>query len=206
MGIGLRGSRAVGMALLVTAVWVTGAWAGAPAVTALAQRAPADHDAQSRAYFTDLELLTQDGERVRFYSDVLRDQVVLINFIFTHCEGACPMLTHRLTQVRDLMGSEEAQRVRFVSISIDPERDTPEALKAFSQEQRADDENWWFLTGEPDHVHQVVKRLGQYSPDVEAHSTLLLAGNVRNRHWMKIPPNTPAPAIATKLGVLVAEE
>jgi protein SCO1 len=162
-------------------------------------------DAEDRAYFTDRVLLTQDGAQVRFYSDVLKEQVVVINFVFTTCDGACPLITHKLLQVREALGAEKAERIRFVSVSIDPERDTPAALKAFAQRQRADLPGWLFLTGASADVEHIVKKLGQYTPDVESHSTLVLAGNVATRHWMKVPPHMPPMAIAERLRALLGE-
>ena len=59
------------------------------------ERSAEEAEAAAREYFTDTILVTQDGEEVRFFTDVLKDQVVAINFIFTHCLGACPMITER---------------------------------------------------------------------------------------------------------------
>ncbi len=70
----------------------------APAKTVVAA---ANQHEKSRSYFTDLELVNQDGEKVRFYTDVLKDRVVLINFIFTNCGDACPMATHKLNLVKN---------------------------------------------------------------------------------------------------------
>ena len=170
-----------------------------------APSAPAtvDHDQKSRQYFTDLEVVTQDGEKVRFYTDVLKDKVVLINFIFTNCGDACPMATHKMTMVRDRLEGSMGNPVFFLSISIDPERDTPAAMKEFARQHKADHEGWLFLTGKPQDLNHIVKKLGQYSDDVEMHSTLMLAGNVKKRHWMKITPMTPPPIIAEKLRTLV---
>jgi len=173
-----------------------------PTQTAVASDAPTvaraaaeDDDAKAREYFTDLELVTQDGEKVRFYTDVLRNRVVLINFMFTNCQDACPMMTRMLTQVETLLG-EDRSKVELVSISIDPERDSPAAMKEFAKKHGADHEGWVFLTGEPDRVNYIVKKLGQYTDEVEAHSTLMLAGNVREMHWKKVPPMVPPSGIA----------
>jgi cytochrome oxidase Cu insertion factor (SCO1/SenC/PrrC family) len=163
----------------------------------------ADPDAKDRAYFTDLDLVTQDGKSLRFFTDVLKDQVVLISFLFTNCGNACPLQTRALVEVAGLLGDEVGKSLRFVSISIDPERDTPAAMKAFAQKHGADRAGWLFLTGDPANVNAVVKKLGQYSPDVEAHSTLLLAGNVKEKHWVKIPPNLPPQGIAQRLRELI---
>jgi len=187
------------------------AWSAAPgsgnaAVVPAPAANPARTEAASRQYFTDLELVTQNGEEVRFYSDVLKDRVVLINFVFTRCQDACPMLVQKLIKVKQLLGEELSQTVYFVSISIDPERDTPEDMKAFAEKLKAQMKSWIFLTGTPDNVNHIVKKLGQYSPDVEDHSTLLLAGNVKTRHWMKIPPNIPPGGIAEKLRLLADDD
>jgi len=161
-------------------------------------------DEASREYFTDLELVTQDGEPVRFYSDVLRDQVVVISFIFTNCMDACPLITQKMRIARDMLGSELGSKLRLVSISIDPERDTPEAMKQFAEDQGADG-NWLFLTGAPENIKQIVMKLGQHSPDVNAHSTLLIAGNVNQRHWTKIPPMAGPEGVAASLRALLEE-
>jgi len=165
-----------------------------------------DHEAESRSYFTDLELVTQDGETVRFFSDVLKDWVVLINFVFTHCEDACPMATQKLLKVSAMMGEEIGRSVRLVSISIDPERDSPAAMKKFAKTQGADQDGWLFLTGAPANVNQVVRKLGQYTSDVESHSTLILAGNVNKRHWVKVTPMMQPPIIMETLHRLMDEQ
>jgi cytochrome oxidase Cu insertion factor (SCO1/SenC/PrrC family) len=155
----------------------------------------------ARSYFTDTELLTQDGQRVRFYSDVLQDRAVLINVVFTNCEDACPLITHKLMDVRKLL-SDSGNDIWFVSISNDPERDSPQALKKFAQEQGVDESRWVFLTGGKEAIATVLGRLGQMSRTVEEHSTLLIAGNVAAKRWSKIRPDAPVPAIAERLQVL----
>ncbi len=160
---------------------------------------------QTREYFTDLSLLTQDGESVRFYTDVLKDRVVLINFIYTNCKDTCPLMTQMLLKVRDSLGEMFDNPVRFISISTDPKRDTPQALTEFATQQKANDPGWVYLTGEKENIDFILKRLGQYTPNFEAHTTMMIAGNVRTRHWMKIPPMTPVPAIVAKLQSLASE-
>jgi len=172
------------------------------AMSADAQQSVEEIEAASREYFSDTYLLNQDGEEVRFYTDVLKDQIVVINFIFTNCQGACPMMTQKLRMARDQLGEDAGKKVRFVSISIDPTRDTPAAMREFASKQHADGD-WVFLTGVPDNVDYVVKKLGQYFPDVEEHSTLMIAGNVKTRLWMKIPPQVPPAGVAEKLRELI---
>ena len=164
-----------------------------------------DEIARAREYFTNLELINQDGETVRFFDDVLKDKIVVVNFIFTNCEGACPLMTHKLSLVRDRFEDKIGNPLHFVSLSIDPERDTPAAMKAFAQEHQADHEGWVWLTGNPEHLDMIVKLLGQYAPDVESHSTMMLAGNVNAAHWIKIQPYEMPPQIIQKVQLLLEE-
>lgn len=76
----------------------------------------------------------------------LRGKVWIASFIFTHCAGQCPILTHHLALVqRDLPVRED---LKLVSISVDPDRDTPAALSGYAAENKADRSRWWFLTGD----------------------------------------------------------
>lgn len=156
----------------------------------------------ARTYFTDTPLLTQDGKEVRFYSDVLKDRVVVLNVIFTNCDDACPLITRKLKEVRDGMGAELAKKVHFISISSDPERDSPQALKDFALKNEAADPNWTFLTGTRANIDTVLTRLGQLSRSPEEHSTLLIAGDVPNKRWSKIRPDAPPVAIVERLRLL----
>ena len=162
-------------------------------------------DAKARDYFTNLEVIDQDGNRLRFYDDVLKDKVVAINFIFTNCQGACPLMTQNMSMVRDMLGLELGKDIHFISVSIDPVRDTPAAMKEFAQTHRADQDGWRFVTGDPENLAHIVTRLGQYTDDVEAHSTLLIAANVRTAHWTKIPPNVPPNGVVERLRLLIEE-
>ncbi len=164
-----------------------------------------DEEERAREYFSNLELINQDGETVRFFDDVLKDKVVVINFVFTNCQGACPLMTHKLSLVRDQFEDKIGKPLQFVSLSIDPERDTPAAMKAFAEEHQADHDGWVWLTGKPENLDNIIKRLGQYAEDIEAHSTMMLAGNVNAAHWVKIQPYEMPPQIAQKIALLLEE-
>ncbi len=164
----------------------------------------AEQQAKARSYFTDLSVVDQDGQERRFYSDVLKDRVVLINFIFTSCEHACPLITQHLASVKDQLGLDLSRKIHFISISVDPERDTPEALRVFMQKQEIEMQpSWEFITGDKTNLDTIIRKLGQYTDSIDGHSTLLLAGNVNNSHWMKIQANLPPQAIAEKLKRLI---
>ena len=168
-------------------------------IAAVRRKAP-----DARAYFTDLEMQDQHGRKLKFYSDVLAGKVVMLNFVYTSCEDACPLITQAIVAVKDQIPEIFGKPVHFVSISVDPVTDTPERLREFAAANRADVAGWTFLTGDPDNVTHILKKLGQFSEEREAHSTLLIAGNVPAKRWSKIRPEAPATAIAERLRALAA--
>lgn len=161
--------------------------------------------ADSRTYFTDLELRTQDDKAVRFYTDAMEGKTVVINFIYTNCTDACPLITQKMLQVRDLLGDKFNRDVFFVTISTDPARDTPAELKKYAQKQSADVPGWLFLTGSKENIATILKKFGSYSDKVGDHSTLLLAGNVPVRRWAKLRPDAQAQLIAERVSVIAAD-
>jgi cytochrome oxidase Cu insertion factor (SCO1/SenC/PrrC family) len=202
------------MKSLITRIIVLGiglAVAGAAASLAFAQAAKAPTadqvtpEEKARHYFTDLEVVDQNGRRLRFYSDVLKDRVVLISFIYTNCRDACPLITQKLIQTRRLLVDAVKDDIWFLTISIDPERDTPQAMKKYARQQGVDESRWLFLTGPKRNLTHIVKKLGQYTEDINAHSTLMLAGNTRTRHWTKVMPMVPPDGVAAQLRELAEE-
>jgi cytochrome oxidase Cu insertion factor (SCO1/SenC/PrrC family) len=166
----------------------------------------AEQDEAAREYFTDLEVVDQNGKRMRFFTDVLKDRVVVINVIFTNCQDACPLVTQKLMQTQDRLVPAIKDDVWFVSISTDPERDDSAALKNFAKAQRVDEHNWLFLTGPKQNIDQILKKLRQYNPNINAHSTQLLAGTTRERHeWIPVSPAIPPAGIANILRSLAEE-
>ena len=106
----------------------------------------------------DFSLVDQDGRRVALTD--LRGQTLLLDFVYTHCPGPCPILTGTHVAVQRALPAELAGRVRFVSISLDPARDTPEVLRSYASARGADLARWSFLTGEVGVVEDVLRRYG----------------------------------------------
>ncbi|MEQ1806064.1 MAG: SCO family protein [Burkholderiaceae bacterium] len=156
-----------------------------------------------QAYFTDRELLTQDGARVRFYSDVLKGRLVVLNTIFTNCEDACPLITTQMNAVRAKLGPAFGRDVHFVTITSDPQRDTPQALKKWAGRRSADVPGWTFLTGKKSDVEHILQKLGQWSQNIESHSTQLVAWNFVTDRGRKMLPNLPPETIAAQLTLLM---
>lgn len=172
----------------------------APPAAAAADPAQAQaREAKARAYFGDDVLTDQDGVQHRFYTDLLSGNVVLINVVFTHCPSACPMMTERLKRVRRELGPGFGDRVRFLSISVDPARDTPEALKAFAARHAADEPGWRFLVADEAVLKRLLQRLGQWADNPDDHTTLLIAGNAQAARWTKLRPDAPPEKIAAEL-------
>jgi len=157
----------------------------------------------ARSWFTDSILLDQRGRELKFYSDVLKDQVVVVNFIFTRCPGTCPVQTAKMSELYKELGGEMGRTVRFVSISVDPDNDTPAKLLEFADRYKAGD-GWFFLTGEQESLDQVTRRLGAYNSLVEAHSPLFLLGNVSREHWVKMRPSASVATLAGEVRKLLA--
>jgi len=172
----------------------------APAKGPAAQAVPSPGGAQeARAYFTDLELRTQDNKPVRFYTDAMEGKTVVINFIYTNCKDACPLITQKMLQMRDLLGDRFNKDVFYVTISTDPARDTPAEMKKFARKQSADLPGWMFLTGSKENIEVILKKFGGYSKNVEEHLTLLLVGNVPVKRWTKLRPDFPAQLLAERV-------
>ena len=174
----------------------TGAHGNQPQVDSAKRQA---REQRARDYFGDDVLIDQDGRRLRFFSDLLRERTVLINVIFTHCEDACPLMTKRLRSVRQQLGPAFGDTVYFLSLSVDPERDTPDALKAFAERHKADEPGWRFLVADQTTMTRVLKRLGQWTDDPQDHTTLLIAGNASKAHWTKLRPDASPLQIADQL-------
>jgi len=156
----------------------------------------AEHD-RARSYFSDTVLKTHTGEDVRFYSDVLEGHTVVISFIFTSCEDACPLINKQLEMVQKEIGARMGDDIRFVSISVDPENDTPEVLSEYRQRFNASP-GWIFLTGDAEAVDTVGEKLGQVF-EREAHLTGLLVGNTNTARWRKIPSYLPPNVISAQV-------
>jgi protein SCO1/2 len=106
----------------------------------------------------DFVLVNQDNQS--FPSTQLRGKVVVLNFIFTTCTDVCPIFTANLAQLQRTLNSRYSGDVFFVSITTDPEVDSPKVLKAYAQRHNADFKNWAFLTGSEAELKRVWKSFG----------------------------------------------
>ena len=140
--------------------------------------------AAAQKYFTDVELVNQDADRVRFYSDVLKGKTVVINAFFTTCTSVCPPMSRNMEKVQEALGERVGRDVFLVSISVDPLTDTPARLKQYAQRFHAR-KGWTFLTGKKENVDWALYKLGQYVESKDDHKTVWIIGNEATGLWKK---------------------
>jgi len=106
----------------------------------------------------EFTLTKQDG--VRLALKELRGKVLAITFIFASCADTCPLLTAKMAGIQDRLGADFGKKIYFVSITVDPERDSPEVLKRYAEAHNANSAGWAFLTGTKAEIRDVAKRYG----------------------------------------------
>ncbi len=154
-------------------------------------------------YFPNTELTTHEGEKVRFFDDLIEGKIVAINFIYTTCPDVCPLETAQLTRVQKIMGDRIGKDIHFYSITIDPENDTPERLKEYRGRFGA---KWTFLTGDKQEIIELRRKLGLYiegaddGPNKNNHNVSMIIGNQKTGRWMKRSPFENAHVLADQLG------
>jgi protein SCO1/2 len=138
-------------------------------------------------YFPNVVLTTQDGKQVKFYDDLLRNKMFAINLIYTHCTDVCPLETAKLGQVYKLLQDRMGKDLYFYSITIDPKRDTPTVLKAYSEKFHTGP-GWYFLTGKKADIDAIRQKLGialrPNSDPLTGHTTSMMIGNEATGQWI----------------------
>ncbi len=154
-------------------------------------------------YFPNTDLITHDGKKVKFFDDLIKGKIVSVNFIYTSCPDVCPLETAQLVRVQHILGDRMGKDVHFYSITIDPENDTPEALREYRSRFKA---NWTFLTGDKEEIRNLRRKLGLYIEGVEEggnqlnHNVSMIVGNQKTGRWMKRSPFENPHVLADQLG------
>jgi protein SCO1/2 len=167
------------------------------ALLALAERPPAppvppiDYQAYTsralREHFPNVPLVTQDKKTVRFYDDLIKDKVLIIQFMFTNCEQFCPMITPNLVRVQKELQERAANGVTMISITVDPTHDTPGVLKEYASKFHVRP-GWQFLTGQKSDIDRIRRGLGVYDSDDKKieHMNVLTIGKESTGQWLAI--------------------
>jgi protein SCO1/2 len=145
---------------------------------------PAPNERAAEKYFTDTVLVDQDGKEQRFYTDLIKDKVVIINAMFATCKDSCPTMEANFARIQKWLGPKLGTDVRLISISVDPETDTPPVLKQYGGRFDARP-GWYFLTGKKQNVDLILHKLGLYVENKQDHLNLFLIGNDHTGLWKK---------------------
>ena len=184
--------------LLVGAAAVLGTAGAMAAGLPITQSDPRELMRQRR--FPNVPLLTHTGKEVRFYDDILKDQKVVINFMYTVCTNICTPVTQNILEAQRLLG-DFGKDINFYSISLTPLDDDPATLRAYMKDQQIG-KGWTFLTGKPGDIERVRKGLGfsqgnaEADADITNHAGMLRIGNERMVSWSHAQGVTSGRAIA----------
>jgi protein SCO1 len=132
----------------------------------------------------DVTLIDQNGIRVELRDAVTSDKPVFVDFIFATCTTICPVLSAGYTSIQRRLG-DDLDRVSLVSITIDPENDGPEELKAYLERYRAKP-GWQFLTGTRADIDKVMRAFDAYVPDKMSHKPLLFIRTPSDGSWVRL--------------------
>lgn len=155
-------------------------------------------------HLPNIELISQDGKRVRFYDDLVKDKKFVINFMFTHCDKACPMITANLARVQKMLPDRIGHDIFIYSITLKPEDDSPRVLKQYAKAFNAGP-GWLFLTGRPKDIQLLRAALGFTYPDpvqdadLNNHIGMLRIGNEPLMRWAACEGQAHASWIATTI-------
>jgi protein SCO1 len=188
-----------------------GAASAALAPFALASSGAAQSE-DGAAWFTNVEVTTHDGRTLRFYDDVMKGKILLINFFFTDCDAICPLMTENLARVQELLAPRIGRDIFMVSITLQPEHDTPEVLAAYARSYGVGP-GWLFLTGKGADIELLRHRLGfvdsdpAQDADPEQHIGTVRIANEPLHRWAMSPALVnPAALIRTVKRVIPEQE
>jgi len=155
-------------------------------------------------YFPNFEVTTHEGKKVRFYDDLVKDKIVVINFMYAQCEGICAPITRNLKRVQSLLGERVGRDIFMYSISLKPEEDNPQKLKHYMQMHRIKP-GWTFLTGKPDEIDTLRRKLGfsdtkaKLDKDLTNHIGMIRYGNEARQWWAMCPGQANPPWIVESI-------
>jgi protein SCO1 len=117
-----------------------------------------------RLHLPNVPLVTQDGNRVLFYDDLVKDKIVTINFFYAKCDELCPLVIGNLVKVQKLLHEQVSKDIRMYSITLKPEEDSPHVIRSY-MERHGVKPGWIFLTGKSADIETLRRGLGFSYPD-----------------------------------------
>lgn len=176
-----------GIALLVLTATVAAAQASHDdhRAHAASTSVPADQPVVGSLSIPEVSLLDQEGQEVRFYSDLVKGKVVAINFVFTTCTTICPPMGANFASLQRLLRDRGGREVHLISVSVDPAVDTPARLKNWASKFGAEP-GWTLVTGPKPDVDGLLKALKVFTPDKNDHSPTVLVGDEARGVWTRV--------------------
>lgn len=172
--------------------WMGGS-ALAPALAGAAAAAPSASKAGPRAnYFPNVTVQTHEGKNVRFYDDLVHGKIVVFSMMYTVCTNICPVSTANLLQVQEALGSRLGKDIFMYSMTLQPQFDDPKALREYMRRYGIKP-GWTFLTGRPDDMDALRRKLGFYDSDpaldadIKNHTGMVRVGHERLDRWFMMP-------------------
>jgi protein SCO1/2 len=194
--------------MVITAAWLVAAplqvCAGRQATAATEPETDKLRDEKQRRFFTDLKVITHEGEELRFYSDLLKDKLVVISFFYTNCPTAQPALITSF-KLQKRLKNRLGRDILLLSISVDPENDTLEVIREYAKKYNPQ-KGWLFLTGSEKNMGVINRKLGNTLRLPESHLRQFLLGNLKTGHWMKLVETAQDLALAMGLDSLESED
>jgi protein SCO1 len=143
-------------------------------------------------YFPNLSLTTHEGKTVRFYDDLVKDKIVIFNFMYAKCEGICTPITRNLVRLQKVLGDRMGKDMFMYSFTLKPKEDNVMALHHYAEMHKAT-KGWLFLTGSADDMELLRRKLGFVDPDPQVdkdlsnHIGVLKYGNEPLERWGGCP-------------------
>ena len=142
--------------------------------------------------FPNVEVVSHEGKKYRFYEDLVKDRIVTINFFYAHCKEFCPPMTANLVKVQKELGERLGRDIFMLSLTLDPKNDTPEVLHDYAKSYGVKP-GWVFLTGKPEDLELLRVKLGfrDSDPVVDKdrgqHIGVVRYGNDTLNRWSACP-------------------
>jgi protein SCO1/2 len=162
-----------------------------------------------KRFFPNVPLITHEGKHVKFYEDLIKGKIVVLNLMYADCTSTCPLTTSNLKAVQKILSQRVRQDIFFYSLTIKPQEDTPEKLRAY-RVMHGVEGNWTFLTGKPGDLELLREKLGYRDPDPAKdkkdralHSGVVRYGNEPLSQWSSANSSASAEWIADEICFVV---
>ena len=162
-------------------------------------------------HFPNVVLTTHEGKRVKFYDDLVKNKIVVFNFMYAKCEGVCPAIMMNLVRVKRLLGPRVGKDIFMYSITLKPEQDTPMVLADYSAMHHAGP-GWTFLTGKPQDIELLRQKQGFTNPDPvldadkSQHIGMVRFGNEPMQWWAGCPGLANPSFIVKEIGLVLGNQ